>query len=105
MGEARFEWDEAKDKDNQAKHHVSFALAQHAFLDPRRIIAEDISHSKEEERYYCIGRVGDGIMTVRFTHAQVAGSVTYRGNVIRIYGAGYWRKGRKIYEEQNKIYR
>lgn len=22
-----------------------------------------------------------------------------------IYGAGYWRKGRKIYEEQNKIYR
>jgi hypothetical protein len=42
-----------------------------------------------------IGRAGDGIMTVRFT---------YRGNVIRIYGAGYWRKGRKIYEEQNKIY-
>ena len=30
---------------------------------------------------------------------------TYRGNVIRIYGAGYWRKGRKIYENQNKIHR
>ncbi len=96
MGEARFEWDEEKDKDNQAKHHVSFAMAQHAFLDPRRMIVEDMSHSKEEERYYCIGRVGEGIMTVRFT---------YRGNIIRIYGAGYWRKGRKIYEEQNKIYR
>lgn len=92
MKKTRFEWDEAKDNENQAKHDVPFSLAQHAFLDPHRIIVEDIEHSSEEDRYYCIGRVGDGIMTVRFT---------YRGSVIRIYGAGYWRKGRKIYEEQN----
>jgi len=96
MGEARFEWDEEKDRDNQAKHDVSFSMAQRAFLDPQRVIVEDMNHSREEERFYCIGRVGKGIMTVRFT---------YRGNVIRIYGAGYWRKGRQIYEEQNKIYR
>ena len=91
MKKIRFEWD----KENQAKHNVSFSLAQHTFLDPNRIIAEDVSHSKEEERFYCIGHVGEGIMTVRFT---------YRENVIRIYGAGYWRKGRRIYEEQNKIH-
>ncbi len=91
----RFEWDEEKDKENQAKHNVSFSLAQRAFLDPHRVIVEDVDYGIEEERFYCIGRVGDGIMTVRFT---------YRGNIIRIYGAGYWRKGRKIYEEQNKIY-
>jgi len=91
----RFEWDESKDKQNQMKHGVSFVLAQHAFLDPHRVIAEDVTHSSEEERFYCVGRVGDDIMTVRFT---------YRSDVIRIYGAGYWRKGRKIYEEQNKIY-
>lgn len=95
MKQVRFEWDEEKDNENQAKHNVSFSLAQHAFLDPNRVIVEDINHSIEEERFYCIGRVGDGIMTVRFT---------YRGNVIRIYGAGYWRKGRKIYEDQNKIH-
>jgi uncharacterized protein len=95
MAKVRFEWDEEKDKENQDKHNVSFSLAQRAFLDPQRVIVEDVNHSAEEERYYCIGRVGDGIMTVRFT---------YRGNVIRIYGAGYWRKGRKIYEDQNKIY-
>src|SRR3989338_999567 len=95
MGKARFEWDEEKDKENQAKHNVSFSLAQRAFLDPNRVIVEDINHSREEDRFYCIGRVGEGIMTVRFT---------YRDNVIRIYGAGYWRKGRRIYEEQNKIY-
>ncbi|OGW27366.1 MAG: hypothetical protein A2X56_03840 [Nitrospirae bacterium GWC2_57_13] len=92
MHKARFEWDEDKDKENQRKHRVPFSLAQRAFLDRHRIIAEDIEHSTEENRYYCIGRVGEGIMTVRFT---------YRGHVIRIYGAGYWRKGRKIYEEQN----
>ena len=95
MGKTRFKWDEDKDKENQAKHNISFSLAQRAFLDPNRVIVEDINHSREEDRFYCIGRVGEGIMTVRFT---------YRDNVIRIYGAGYWRKGRRIYEEQNKIY-
>jgi len=95
MKKVRFEWDEEKGNENQAKHNVSFSLAQHAFLDPNRVIVEDVNHSTEEERFYCIGRVGDGIMTVRFT---------YRDNVIRIYGAGYWRKGRKIYEDQNKIH-
>jgi uncharacterized DUF497 family protein len=90
-----FEWDEEKDRENQEKHNVSFSLAQRPFLDPHRIIVEDVNHSVEEDRFYCIGRVGDGIMTVRFT---------YKENFIRIYGAGYWRKGRKIYEEQNKIY-
>ncbi len=91
-----FEWDEGKDKENQSKHNVSFAEAQFAFLDPDRVIAEDIKHSLDENRFYCIGRAGEGIMTVRFT---------YRSHVIRIYGAGYWRNGRRIYEEQNKIHR
>ncbi|PIV23018.1 MAG: hypothetical protein COS40_04895 [Deltaproteobacteria bacterium CG03_land_8_20_14_0_80_45_14] len=95
MKKILFEWDEEKNSENQDKHNVSFSLAQRAFLDPRRVIVEDVNHSTEEDRFYCIGRVGDGIMTVRFT---------YRENIIRIYGAGYWRKGRKIYEEQNKIY-
>jgi uncharacterized DUF497 family protein len=95
MRKATFEWDEGKDKENQAKHGISFLTAQQAFLDPHRVIAEDITHSTEEDRYYCMGCVGEDILTVRFT---------YHGNVIRIYGAGYWRKGRKIYEEQSKIY-
>jgi uncharacterized DUF497 family protein len=89
-----FEWDEEKDNENQVKHGVSFAAAQQAFLDPHRVIAEDGTHSSEEDRFYCIGRVTEGILTVRFT---------YRSNIIRIYGAGYWRKGRRIYEDQNKI--
>jgi len=95
MTRVMFEWDDEKDKENQVKHNVSFSLAQQAFLDPTRVIAEDITHSSQEERFYCIGRVDGGILTVRFT---------YRRNVVRIYGAGYWRKGRKMYEEHNQVH-
>jgi len=95
MDLTHFEWDEEKDRENQAKHKVSFATAQRAFLDPNRVIVEDITHRTEEDRFYCLGQVDKRIIMVRFT---------YRNNVIRIYGAGYWRKGKKIYEEQNKIF-
>ena len=63
MEKVQFEWDERKDSENQRKHGVSFALAQYAFGDPDRVIAKDIGHSQVERRYYCIGKVGDGIMT------------------------------------------
>jgi hypothetical protein len=29
---------------------------------------------------------------------------TYRDDVIRIFGAGYWRKGKQIYERENQIH-
>lgn len=91
-----FEWDSEKDAENQRKHGVSFALAQQAFLDPKRVIARDLAHSHSEQRFYCFGRAGEGVLTVRFT---------YRNEVIRIIGAGYWRKGKRIYEQENQIHR
>lgn len=96
MAEARFDWDPDKDRDNQSKHGVSFTEAQFAFADPRRVIAEDLSHSSSEKRYYCFGETGGGVLTVRFT---------YREGVIRIIGAGYWRKGKRVYDRENKIHR
>lgn len=96
MAKARFEWNPTKDRENLTKHGVSFAIAQFAFADPRRVIAEDLSHSSSEKQHYCFGWVADGILTVRFT---------YRDSVIRIFGAGYWRKGKQIYERENKVHR
>lgn len=93
---ASFEWDPDKDAENQRKHDVSFAQAQAAFLDSGRVIARDLEHSRTEPRFYCFGRVADGVLTVRFT---------YRANVIRIIGAGYWRKGRKLYEAHSKVHK
>jgi hypothetical protein len=92
MAKTRFEWDEDKNRENKEKHSVSFELAQYAFIDPNRVIAKNLKHSHREERYYCFGKIGDEILTVRFT---------YRKDVIRIIGAGYWRKGKNIYEKQN----
>ena len=90
-----FEWDERKNRENQEKHEVPFEFAQHAFADPQRVIAQDLGHSQTEKRYYCFGKVEEGILTVRFT---------YRNQVIRIFGAGYWRKGKAIYEKENQIH-
>jgi uncharacterized DUF497 family protein len=94
MDKTSFEWDPAKDRQNRQKHGVAFSTAQYAFADPKRVILADEEHSTGENRYFCLGRVGDGIVTVRFT---------YRNHVIRIFGAGYWRKGKKLYEEQNHL--
>lgn len=96
MDKVRFEWDENKDAENQEKHGVAFSLAQYAFADPCRVIAEDLAHSKDEKRHLCFGEVKGGILTVRFT---------YRGGVVRIFGAGYWWKGKAIYERENQIHR
>jgi len=60
-----------------------------------RVIAEDLSHSSSEKRYYCFGLVEGGVMTVRFT---------YRDDVIRIFGAGYWRKGKQTYEREHQVH-
>ena len=95
MGAARFEWDDDKDAANQAKPHVSFTQAQHAFMDPLRVIARDLGHSQAEERFCCFGNAGGGILTVRFAHRQ---------GVVRIIGAGYWRRGKSAYEKENQLH-
>jgi hypothetical protein len=93
MKKANFDWDDQKNQQNIKKHEISFNRAQEAFLDPNRVIAEDLEHSDHEKRYFCFGNVDNRIVTVRFT---------YRANMIRIFGAGYWRKGKKIYEAEQK---
>ena len=95
MSKITFEWDSDKDSINQRKHGISFLSAQRAFEDPRRVIARDLTHSDREERYFCFGKIKGEIVTVRFT---------YREHVIRIIGAGYWRKGKVTYEKENKIH-
>ena len=86
-----FEWNEDKNHENQARHGVSFEEAREAFDDPYCLIIEDELHRKDEERWFCVGRINTGIVTVRYTD---------RGDRIRIFGAGFWHKMRKLYFEQ-----
>ncbi len=87
-----FVWNQNKEAINLKTHRLDFKKATDAFFDPYRIIATDEVHSADEPRYFCIGKVGKKVATVRFT---------YRENKIRIIGAGFWRKGRKFYEKKN----
>lgn len=86
-----FSWDYEKELVNVYKHGVDFISAAKAFKDPKRKIYVDSKHSKKEERFFCIGKVNDRILTVRFTYAS---------GKIRIIGAGYWRKGVRYYEKE-----
>lgn len=87
-----FIWDKEKELANIHKHGVDFTTAALALKDEQRKIYIDSKHTEKEERYFCIGKVEERILTVRFT---------YRFGKIRIFGAGYWRKGEQYYEKKD----
>ena len=88
----KFEWNHAKELDNIKDHRCDFRTAAEAFKDPKGILSHDEKHSEQEPRFFWIGKVGEKILTVRFTR---------RKSRVRIIGAGYWRKGKEFYEKEN----
>lgn len=58
-----FEWDHAKARRNEAKHAVSFILAQRVFDDPFALMLQDRVEAGEE-RWQAIGRVGEHTVLV-----------------------------------------
>jgi uncharacterized DUF497 family protein len=60
---AVFEWDEEKDRINYTKHGIHFKTAAKVFLDPRKMLREDLEHP-EELRYDILGRVGKILFVV-----------------------------------------
>ena len=88
-----FEWDHSKEVENLEKHGVDFSGVGFAWSDPHRVILRHPGLTAHEVRYQFVGFDGYGILTVRFT---------IRGGRIRIIGAGYWRKQRRIYEKQKQ---
>ena len=55
MSELRFEWDEAKNRENIRKHGVSFEEARTVFLDEAAIRYYDPDHSRDEDRFIMLG--------------------------------------------------
>jgi uncharacterized DUF497 family protein len=49
----RFEWDEAKNRENRRKHGVSFEEAQTVFYDDRALLIQD--DEEQEERFLLLG--------------------------------------------------
>lgn len=65
---ARFEWDGAKDRENQRKHGVAFEDAQR-FFDSAYDYLEifDAEHSENEDRFIAVGPTRRGILVVVWT--------------------------------------
>ena len=75
----RFEWDEAKNRRNLAKHGISFETAALVFEDPHALSDLDRVVGAEE-RWQTIGAVGFHILLVAHTWEQ-------RDEVIRLISA------------------
>ena len=55
--------------------------AQHAFLDPLRVIAEDLDHGGGERRYFCFGRV-EGAVHDGALHMAKPKDQDFRGGIL-----------------------
>ena len=62
-------WNEAKNRANQAKHKLSFELAQHVFDDP--LAASRPDPCPDEERWQTIGLIGTVVVFVVHTALEV----------------------------------
>ena len=89
-----FEWDLSKEWVNVRKRGVTFSEAVESFFDPHGFQLVDVKHSRQEGRFYWVGKSETGrVPTTRFTR---------RGQKIRIIGSAEWRKFRRLYDETTK---
>ena len=81
MKPLRFEWSEAKSRENQRKHGVSFAEAQTVFFDEHAVEFYDDEHSEWEDRFLLLG------LSAKLRILLVCHCVREGGSVIRIISA------------------
>ncbi len=89
-----FEWDAGNRDKNEEKHGVSYVECEEIFFNKPLIVVPDGLHSRDEERYFALGR----------THEKRLLSVVFmiRDRKIRVISARPMsRKERIIYEKEN----
>ena len=92
---ATFEWDDNTNRLNKKKHNISFEEAQYAFSDTKRIIAKDLEHSENEERWISLGiSINGNLLVVVHTYKQIDDDTA----LIRIISA------RRATKNENKQY-
>ena len=89
-GPAGFEWDEHNSRKNWEKHKVETRECEEVFFNAPIVFKEDLKHSQQEQRYYCLGRTGSG--------RQLFVVFALRGILIRVISARDMnRKEREVY--------
>ena len=92
MKPLRFEWDEAKNRECQQKHRVSFEEARTVFYDEDAVEFFDRDHSGHEDRFLLLG-LSSHLRVLLICHCLREG-----GDVIRIISA------RKATSNERKLY-
>ncbi len=88
-----FDWDKGNKDKNFKKHGISNEEAESVFLDNESLLAEDLEHSKFEDRFQIIGKSAHSDLISIF--------FTIRNEKIRIISARRMnKKERKIYESK-----
>lgn len=75
-------WDAVKAKSNISKHGVTFAQAAMVLLDPLAISVFDVGHGDIEDRWFTLGRAGDGRLLAVFHTYQPTGSASARVRIV-----------------------
>ena len=86
-----FEWDEYNSQKIWEKHKVTPWECEQIFFNQPLIVLEDVKHSRQEVRFYTLGRTdrGRGLYVV----------FTIRGKLIRVITArDMSKKERKVYD-------
>lgn len=89
----QFEWDEAKNRANVAKHGIDFETARRIF-DGFAIARPDRRRDYGEERYIGIGRVESAVIVVAWTER--------RGRLRLISARPASRKERQLYRGKTR---
>ena len=92
MNGLRFEWDNAKSRENIKKHGVPFEEAQTVFLDENAVRFFDPDHSQDEYRFILLG------MSFKLRVLVVCHCHRMNDTVIRIISA------RKANKQESKNY-
>ena len=87
-----FQWDKHNIQKNWEKHKVSPVECEQAFFNRPLIIVKDVHHSREEERFYALGKTDqDRKLFIAFT---------IRKKLIRVVSSrDMSKKERKVYEK------
>ena len=90
-----FQWDKQNIQKNWEKHKVSPAESEQAFFNKPLIVAKDVKHSQEEERFYALGKTDqDRRLFIAFT---------IRKKLVRVISSRNMnKKERKNYEKREK---
>ena len=90
-----FQWDKHNIQKNWEKHKVSPTESEQAFFNRPLIVAKDVNHSEEEERFYALGKTDQ--------NRKLFIAFTIRVGLVRVISSRDMnRKERKIYEKREK---